>query len=346
MSCGGNPALKSLNTAKGTVLTQIDAGRSMFNSAKSTIDGTLSTVTSTVTGVIATAQTALDGVLSTVQGTLDGLMAKIPNVTRMADAALSLVGASAADIAAFAQKWEGAAGFDQVYSHIQAGPDAYASWLSSIDPCKDLPNSTLDNDSGVVVQQPPEAPPPSVKPEPPAKLEPVVESAAEQESTGPSTVVESEIRKKYNSYTRQIEEVSGSLSYRIYGIKVDMAAAKKSPEYQRAIEAAATNSMSASEYIQTSSASESDIKVVSNVEKSETVLKSLSLVKSNLNLYENDFRELVGRRQDIPETFHDTRREYFVENKYAALFDRTKQLVEQNSAMLQEYYDYIGAGGV
>ena len=340
MSCGKNALIETLDETRNEIGAAMASGRSLFDKTKSNIENTIADVSDSVNGIIDGAKSALSDKLSGAIGAISNIKVPLPNVSSLAIEAVSLIGAGPVQIAAFVAKWSGKPGADIVISKLQEGPIAFADWIDSIDPCKDLPNTKINEDNAETVEAPTEATPPSNKPEPPEVLKPTVESSTEKPSSGGSNVVESTVRQRWAIYTRAVNNVSAVLD--LNTIKNIYSDAKKTPEASALFKKCNKQSISLSEYAKSPKATNAEIAIVNQLKEYESDYSEQSLIVKNTLFYGETYERLVGRQATIDESFHDNYRVWFQANNAIAYFNEMKSLVESNSALIVEYYKYIG----
>lgn len=170
--CGKNPALDAVNAIRDQI-------KAKLADKKSALGGLASQV-------------------SAITSKISELQAKITNLDSFQAELAALVGADAAKIAAFKEKWKGkVAELDALVAKTTSGI------ADALDFCKDVPNVKMDPATGATVQEAKESPTPNTAP---VEVEPVKETVvdnSEKVSTGNSGVVPSDIKTQFEELVQK-----------------------------------------------------------------------------------------------------------------------------------------------
>jgi hypothetical protein len=203
--CGKNPALDAVNAIRDQIKAQLA-------NKKSALGGLASQV-------------------SAITSKISDLQAKVTNLDSFQSELAALVGADAAKIAAFKEKWKGkVAELDALVAKTTSGI------ADALDFCKDVPNVKMNPATGATVQEAKESPTPNTAP---AEAEPVEETVvdnSQEVSQGNSGVVPSEVETQFDELIRQPyrQQVTIPLSKKVTETCDEEAAIRLSDEYKSA----------------------------------------------------------------------------------------------------------------
>ena len=203
--CGKNPALDAVNAIRDQI-------KAKLADKKSALGGLASQV-------------------SAITSKISELQAKITNLDSFQAELAALVGADAAKIAAFKEKWKGkVAELDALVAKTTSGI------AGALDFCKDVPNVKMDPATGATVQEAKESPTPNTAP---AEVEAVKETVvdnSQEVSQGNSGVVPSEVETQFDELIRQPyrQQVTIPLSKKVTEACDEEAAIRLSDEYKSA----------------------------------------------------------------------------------------------------------------
>lgn len=203
--CGKNPALDAVNAIRDQIKAQLA-------NKKSALGGLASQV-------------------SAITSKISDLQAKVTNLDSFQSELAALVGADAAKIAAFKEKWKGkVAELDALVAKTTSGI------ADALDFCKDVPNVKMNPATGATVQEANESPTPNTAP---AEAEPVEETVvdnSQEVSQGNSGVVPSEVETQFDELIRQPyrQQVTIPLSKKVTETCDEEAAIRLSDEYKSA----------------------------------------------------------------------------------------------------------------
>ena len=203
--CGKNPALDAVNAIRDQI-------KAKLADKKSALGGLASQV-------------------SAITSKISELQAKITNLDSFQAELAALVGADAAKIAAFKEKWKGkVAELDALVAKTTSGI------AGALDFCKDVPNVKMDPSTGATVQEAKESPTPNTAP---AEVEAVKETVvdnSQEVSQGNSGVVPSEVETQFDELIRQPyrQQVTIPLSKKVTAACDQEAAIRLSDEYKKA----------------------------------------------------------------------------------------------------------------
>lgn len=203
--CGKNPALDAVNAIRDQI-------KAKLADKKSALGGLASQV-------------------SAITSKISELQAKVTNLDSFQAELAALVGADAAKIAAFKEKWKGkVAELDALVAKTTSGI------ADALDFCKDVPNVKMDPSTGATVQEAKESPTPNAAP---AEVEAVKETVvdnSQEVSQGNSGVVPSEVETQFDELIRQPyrQQVTIPLSKKVTEACDEEAAIRLSDEYKGA----------------------------------------------------------------------------------------------------------------
>jgi len=203
--CGKNPALDAVNAIRDQI-------KAKLADKKSALGGLASQV-------------------SAITSKISELQAKVTNLDSFQAELAALVGADAAKIAAFKEKWKGkVAELDALVAKTTSGI------ADALDFCKDVPNVKMNPATGATVQEAKESPTPNTAP---VEVEPVKETVVDNSqkvSTGNSGVILAEAESKFDEFIRQPyrQQITIPLSKKVTSAVDEEAAILLSDEYKKA----------------------------------------------------------------------------------------------------------------
>lgn len=202
LPCTTNPALVAVNSVASGIKSALAGGKSALGSLSSQANSLKSKITS----------------LKPTIPVLDSLQSELN----------SLRGASASQINAFRDKWNGkVANLNALITAALSG---------NLDICKDVPNVKMNPATGSIVQEAKESPTPNTAP---AEAEPIEETVIDNSQNvtqGNSGVIPAEVESKFNELIRQPyrQQVTIPLSEKVTSACDEESAIRLSDEYKKA----------------------------------------------------------------------------------------------------------------